>query len=47
VNGKKDGRTDEYDEANSRFSQFCEKRLKTRCVAKSVADFLNFKPSNT
>ena len=24
-----DGRTDRHDEANRRFSQFCEKRLKT------------------
>ena len=24
-----DGETDRHDEANSRFSQFCEKRLKT------------------
>jgi len=26
------GQTDRHDEANSRFSQFCEKRLKTDCI---------------
>jgi len=27
-----DGQTDKYDEANTRFSQFCEKRLPTAMI---------------
>jgi hypothetical protein len=29
ADGRAEGRKDRHDEANSRFSQFCEKRLKT------------------
>ena len=37
-----DGRTDRHDEANSRFSQFCEKRLKTAKITLKFPELARF-----
>jgi len=43
TDGRKDGQTDRYDEANRRFSQFCEKRLKAGSYVQSKPRILKFK----
>jgi len=41
VNGWTDGRTDRYDEADSRFSQLCEGTSKTGEKKKNIIDHYN------